>query len=267
MDGVHADASSTDSTSFQMSATWAADNIGPGTGAYALGPTGSNSPNPYEAMTVDMTSGANYATNEILDGTTVGAVCTIATSSAPTIPAFTLLGYKSGDTLADALATSTTLVAPAFTGMTSDKFVLVMNHDCNATTTPPGVLHVDSITTNKGDATANGTFASGWQYTFHVTVPDNEPNVQMKFSDWLRDGGSGTIPVANNMRISSAQADNGDATILLTAADTYSTPALHMTGDLDTSTPGKQVDIFVEVAIPSSTPNGTYTTSYGIKSQ
>ena len=67
------------------------------------------------------------------------------------------------------------------------------------------------------------------------------------------------------MRISSAQADNGGATILLTAANTYSSPELTMTGDLDAGTDGLQVQVVVEVAVPSDTFNGTYSTSYGVR--
>jgi hypothetical protein len=127
-----------------------------------------------------------------------------------------------------------------------------------------GVLHVDSVDVVDSTATANGTFASGWEYVFHITIPTDEPDLAMKFSDWAKTGGGGTIATANNMRISSAQANNSGATVLITAADTYSTPDLHMVTDLDSGTPGIQVEVTVEVAIPVSTPSGAYTTSYGV---
>ena len=63
-----------------------------------------------------------------------------------------------------------------------------------------------------------------------------------------------------------AQANNGGATILLTAANIYSTPNLYMTGDLNVVMPGRQVEITVEVAVPNGTPLGAYTTNYGVKS-
>jgi hypothetical protein len=88
----------------------------------------------------------------------------------------------------------------------------------------------------------------------------------MKFSNWLRTSGTGTIPVANNMRISSLQANNGGATVLLTAPNTYSTPTLHMTGDTNLLMDGMQVDVTVEVAVPNGTPTGSYTTNYGVES-
>ena len=126
-------------------------------------------------------------------------------------------------------------------------------------------LAVTGVAMTKPSGTADNTYENGWKYVFNITIPSNEANVAMKFSDWL--SGSNTLPVANNMRISSAQADNGNATITLIAADTYTTPDLHLTGDLDPATPGIQAQILVEVRIPSGTSNGSYTTSYGLRSE
>lgn len=128
-----------------------------------------------------------------------------------------------------------------------------------------GNLRVDSIQTLDGTAVADGTFENGLEYAFLITIPLNETNVSMRFSNWSRIGGGGTIPVANNMRISSPQANNSGNTILITSANTYPSTSLNMTGDLDSSRSGKQVKIIVEVAVPSDTPNGNYSTSYGIR--
>lgn len=130
-----------------------------------------------------------------------------------------------------------------------------------------GTLEVTSIEMTDSTATANGTFEDGWEYVFNVTVPTNESDVSMKFADWMRTGGSETLPTANNMRISSAEANNGGATIMITGANLYSTPALTMVTDLDPTLDGIQVKIIVEVKVPSGTTNGAYTTSYGIKSE
>ena len=88
----------------------------------------------------------------------------------------------------------------------------------------------------------------------------------MKFANWMSNVGSTTISVANNMRISSLQA-NSSSTVLLIAPDTYSTPTLTMSSDMNNAMPGLQVQVLVEVAIPSSTVNGSYSTSYGVKTQ
>ncbi|MFZ3011947.1 MAG: ice-binding family protein [Minisyncoccia bacterium] len=128
-----------------------------------------------------------------------------------------------------------------------------------------GVLKVDSIETIDNTAIADGTFASGWEYIFNITIPSNETNLAMKFADWVQTGGPGIIATANNIRISSLQADNGGTTVLLTGANLYSSPTLHMITDLNPATDGIQIKVKVEVAVPTGSLNGAYTTSYGVK--
>lgn len=262
--GVPATAMNADNADFPMTATWDAENIGAGTGAYALSESNTS---PYQAVTADMTKGADYQTNELVDGDIVGAQCT---DEKP----FALQGYTVGNTHAEALVGTLTMSTSTFTNLQHDKFIIVWNRDCSLpegqiggeVVGEDGVLQVTSIEMIDTTATANGSFTDGWEYVFHITAPTSEQDIAMKFSDWLKTGGGGSIPVANNMRISSLQADNGGATILLTAANTYSTPDLHMTGDLDPVMDGRQIEVTVEVAIPAGTPNGAYTTSYGVQS-
>ncbi|MEX2341194.1 MAG: hypothetical protein WD605_02635, partial [Candidatus Paceibacterota bacterium] len=249
---------------FPMNSSWTADNIGAGSGSYTLSETNDVA---YQAETTDMSKGANYTTHEDLTGPVVSASCEMDTP-------YALGGYSTGDTAAEAMTASTTMTAPAFTNMQNDKFVIVWNIDCanpsgdlsGDVVAGDGELEVTSIEMVDTTATANGSFEDGWEYIFHITMPTSEPKLAMKFSDWLRNGGGGTIPVANNMRISSDQANNGGATILLTAANTYSTPDLHMTTDLNPGMDGIQVQVLVEVAVPTGTPSGTYSTSYGVRS-
>ncbi len=263
--GVKATAATAHNADFPMTATWNAENVGSGTGSYSLSESNTV---PYRAVTADMSKGADYETKEMVNGDVVGAQCA-------TGKPFALQGYTYGHTKAAAMAATPSMAKPSFTNMQHDKYVIVWNRDCAL---PEGEiggdvvegdvqLEVTSIDMIKTNAIANGTFSGGWEYVFHITAPTSEQNIAMKFNDWLRTGGSGTIPVANNMRISSLQADNGGATILLTAANTYSTPSLHMVGDLDPTKAGRQVKITVEVAVPNGTPNGSYTTSYGVQSQ
>lgn len=262
--GVMSTGATANNADFGMTSTWDADNMGAGTGSYALSETNTT---PYQAVTGEMTSGADYSTSENLDGDMVGAQC------ADEKP-FALEGYTTGNTHAEAASGTPSMTIPSFTNLQNDKFVIVWNRDCalpegqigGEVIGNDGVLEVTSIEMVDSTATANGSFTDGWEYVFHVTVPMSEPKVAMKFNDWLQTNGSGTIPVANNMRISSPQANNGGATILLTAANVYSTPDLHMTGDLNLSMDGRQVEVTVEVAVPNGTPNGAYTTSYGVRS-
>ncbi len=129
-----------------------------------------------------------------------------------------------------------------------------------------GELEVTSIVKTKGTAIANGVFEDGWVYTFDITVPTNEKRLAMKLGDWVNtSNASNTIATANNVRISSAQADNSGAKIVLTEADVYSEPELTMATDLNSELAGMQVQVIVEVKVPTGSANGTYSTSYGIR--
>jgi methionine-rich copper-binding protein CopC len=125
-------------------------------------------------------------------------------------------------------------------------------------------LHVDSIEQIRDTATAGGGYANGWVWVFHITVPTDETSLAMKFDDWTRNGGGDSIAAADDMRISSDQAAS-TSPVSITAAGTYSTD-LSLTGDTDPSTPGRQIEVKVEMQVPSDTMNGTYTTAYGVRS-
>jgi len=261
INGAMATASSSNNSAFQMSGTWNASSTGVGSGQYTLDQNAT--PTPYRAKTGEFSSGSNYSTNEIMN-TTVGASC--STSTATTTP-FSLVGYTTGDTMVAAASATPTLVMPTFTNMMTNKFVIVWNNSCPAINNGTGTLAVSSIDTVDSTATSDGTFANGWSYVFNITVPMNEKDVAMRFSDWVMTGNaSNTIPAANNMRISSAQASS-TATVLITAANVYSAPPLRMVTDLDPTLPGMQVKVTVEVAVPIGTANGTYTTNYGVRTE
>lgn len=123
------------------------------------------------------------------------------------------------------------------------------------------VSAIDPVSTT---AVAGGSFDHGWVWIIHATVPSNETQLSLKFSDWTHTNGTFHLATAGNMRISSPQASS-TAPIDITAADTYSTP-LNLTGDLDPNTPGRQIEVRVEMQVPTGTRNGSYTTSYGIRS-
>jgi len=122
-------------------------------------------------------------------------------------------------------------------------------------------VSVTGISAVKTYATADGSYANGWEWTFNVTVPTLETQLQMKFADWV--SSLNTIEVANNIRYSSAQASNGPFEI--TAASTYG-GALSLTGDLDSGSAGRQIQIKVEARVPVGSEGGSYSTSYGIQS-
>lgn len=142
IDGAMATAASANSSSFPMTATWNAANIGAGTGSYTLSTTGYNSPNAYEAVTSSMSSGASYSTSEVTGGTVVGASCA---SGAP----YALSGYTTGTSLAAAKAATPTLTVPSFSNITQNEYVIVWNKECLAAPTlltPPS----GTVTTTAG---------------------------------------------------------------------------------------------------------------------
>lgn len=268
VDGMMATATSSNNTDFVMNASWDAENIGAGSGQYTLSENGFNGdPSPYKAVTVDMTSGASYSTGEVMNDMT-GASCS---EEKP----YALVGYTYGDSLSEAVNGNATTTFPNLSNITSNKYIIVWNDDCategvggtigGEVVGPTGVLEVTSIETIDSSATADGTFENGWEYVFNITVPTDEQDLAMKFADWtINGGGSDIIPAANNMRISSDQADNDGETVMITAANTYSSPTLHITEDLNPSLPGLQVKVTVEVRVPSGSANGSYTTNYGV---
>ncbi|MDP9249069.1 MAG: hypothetical protein M3M85_00970 [bacterium] len=265
IDGEMATAESAGGDSFAMISSWDAENIGAGSGSYSLASTS------YTAVTSDMSSGADYSTSEVMNES-VGESCDVDGVE------YSLGGYTYGNSLEEAGDMDLSEESPAFIDLTSDKYVIVWNDDCS---TPEdaegeiggeviggeGELAVTSVETLDGSATANNTYEDGWKYRFNITVPTDENGIAMKFDNWDIAGvATDSIPAANNMRISSAQAVN-EAPITVLAADTYTIPDLEINEDLDPLLDGLQIQVLVEVKIPAGTTNGSYTTNYGVRSQ
>lgn len=140
-----------------------------------------------------------------------------------------------------------------------------------STSTPSGngsepALSFDSVDTIASSATADGSFADGWKWMLHFTVPDSENMFRLKFGDFTN-GSGGVIPAAGNIRISSsaqsANATSSDSAIVSQGNDYGGW--LTLTGDSSTNA-GRQVDLLVEVAVPSGTSAGSYSTSFSAQS-
>lgn len=153
LNGAQATAGNTSSASFPMSATWSATNIGSGTGSYALSTTGYNNPDAYKATTSDMSSGANYSTEE-----------TASTSCTAEYP-FSFVGYSTGNTIEEASVGLVSVTIPSFTNITSDKFVIVWNKTC-----PPAPVHV-SPADNTNTTTALQTLIDWSDVTTDPSTP------------------------------------------------------------------------------------------------
>ena len=135
------------------------------------------------------------------------------------------------------------------------------------TTTAESVtLALTRIDTTRSTMTADATYANGGSWTMNITVPTSETNVTLAFADWT--SGANSIATADNMRIYSAQSSNAatsGAAITITAASTAST-ALALTGDLDATTAGRQIQVVVDLKVPLLTSGGSYSTSYTVAS-
>lgn len=246
VDGSLATATSTNGATFSM---------GSNLGNFSL-----TSPD-YSVRTVALPVGTSYSVDETMNNT-VSTICS-ATSTSPRTP-FSLIGYSVGNSLLEASNASVSSTSPSLTNIQTDKYIIVWNKNCNSSNT--SLLKVDSIETLNNSGLANNTFDNGFRYMFNITMPANEPNLSMKFADWVGSGVAATIPAATNMRISSPQASS-TAPILVNYSNTYTTPWLFMTGDLDSAAPGRQVKVLVEIKIPTNSANGSYSTAYGVRSQ
>jgi hypothetical protein len=130
----------------------------------------------------------------------------------------------------------------------------------SASSTP---LAFTGVSTIKSNATADGVIADGWQWVLHFSVPSNENFLSMKFADFANTLGAsaGTIPTASNIEFFSPQSTNAP-----TSANALTETNNDYTGWLDlaaTSSPDQDVDVYVNVAVPSGTPTGSYSTTFG----
>ncbi len=123
LDDEAATPTSATSTTFNMASSWDAENIGASSGTYSLNAAGYGD-GAYVAVTSEMTNGADYSTNEVLDGSVVSSTCSEGVQ-------YNLVGYRIGNTLeaAEAAELSTEVM---LTNITSDKYVIVVNHYCGS---------------------------------------------------------------------------------------------------------------------------------------
>jgi hypothetical protein len=157
---AHATSENANGASFQMSATWDAENIGSGTGEYALDATGfeaNTPPVPYEAVTSEMTSGADYSTYEIINET-VGASCEAETP-------FALVGYSIGNTLEEAASADVSIEVPAIENITEDQVIIVWNEDCSV---PPPTSARVQINKFVDGFLATGASADNTQFSMNA---------------------------------------------------------------------------------------------------
>lgn len=142
---------------FPMTATWSAENVGAGTGAYVLGNSHGGASDVYGADTTAMSAPADYTTAEVTSGDSL-----VVPSLEQCAPGkYYLSGYRSSD-VDFATATTATLsaVAPVFVGLTTDRYVIVENKTCPTTGSISGMKYNDLNRNGKKDLNEPGL--AGW---------------------------------------------------------------------------------------------------------
>ena len=125
------------------------------------------------------------------------------------------------------------------------------------------VTGIDAVDTFADDT---DSFTDGWSWTFHITVPTDETEFAMKFTDFT--SGANIILAAGNIRYYSAQSTEADTTgevVTIAGANTY--PGnITLDGDADASTAGRQIEVMVEMKVPVGSAGGSYSAQYGVSS-
>lgn len=210
-------------------------------------------------VTVNGTSSATVSWNTDLPatgylsyGTTTSYGATTTTeTTASTTHSVTLTGLNEG-TLYHVRITEST--AGGSTNSSDMTFVT----QSTSSSTPLAVTGTDTVRSN---GIADNLYADGWKWTIHFTVPDNENAFRIRFSDW--GNSTNSFATAGNVRVWSAQSSNASTTGSgITETGNGYSDWLYLTGDNSTSTPGRQVDLTVEVKIPFGTANGSYTSNF-----
>jgi hypothetical protein len=162
LDGTLATPESASSTAFPMHAIFPG-----GEGDYALSSIGFNNDTPYKATTSEMPSGSIYSTYEITGGDVVGTDCEAGQP-------YSLLGYSTGGTLAEAASSTPTSTVPSFTNLTTDQYVIVWNKTC----VPEGHIIVNKVTDPAGDPQSFDFVTTGTGYNAFSLTDTSTPNDQ-----------------------------------------------------------------------------------------
>ena len=130
--------------------------------------------------------------------------------------------------------------------------------DAAASPTPLAIDGIDSVDTS---AIADNLFEDGWKWVIHFTVPNDEDAFRIRFSDW--GNASTSFPAASNIRLSTAQSTNATTSSsgIIATGNGFS-DWFYLTGDTNTGTAGRQIDLTVEVKVPFGTPTGSYSSNF-----
>lgn len=203
VDGAHATAANASSTTFNFTATYNASNIGAGSDPFTIGPTGNNTPNAYEAMTIPLANGASYNATE----NTSSAVGNTCADGKP----FAINGYSSGTSLANAQAGTVSSTSPTFTNLQENQYVIVWNRTCEATSTPPST-DISNACATPNTAPAGYTLRKGTTGGDSVTLAPNTMFVGRGGNDHVQ-GGNGNYIVCLGSGNDHVSLGNGDSVV------------------------------------------------------
>lgn len=131
----------------------------------------------------------------------------------------------------------------------------------------PVVLSLDGVDAVNGIALPDNTYGNGFKWVLHLTVPDTQTSFALKFNDFSSASTTTNIPVAGDLRYFSAQSSNAtNESSAITETNNDYGGALNLTGDTSTSTAGRQVDVTVELKVPTGTQSGVYSALFGARS-
>lgn len=154
VDGAQATAENQTAT-FPMVTSWVSSTLGTVNDVpFTLSPTPWGPGVAYEASYIGGAVGDDYSTHEVTSGNdVVGASCS---DGKP----FALVGYTTGDSLAQAQQGTPTTDTPAFTNLQADKYVIVWNKTCPQLGSISGMKYEDKNRNGHKDSTESGL--QGW---------------------------------------------------------------------------------------------------------
>jgi hypothetical protein len=129
-----------------------------------------------------------------------------------------------------------------------------------------GSLTVNGINGVRSWGEIGGEWIEGWEWVMRITVPSNNYEFALKFSNW--NSGSNSITVSSStMRYWSEEiagnAAGSEATpVYVTAANDY--PDFVTLASDDGYEDGYQTNVHIQVKIPSTAAIGSYSASYGV---
>ncbi len=145
------------------------------------------------------------------------------------------------------------------------------NYSFTTAETPTGELNIDNVRINplRTYALATDDYDDGWEWWISLTIPTDEPLVQLKFSDFF--GPSDQIAAADNIRYFSERSTDVNSTttaITVEGANDYGEDS--MTFDVDSDTQlgmdGWQIVVTVQVKVPTTADGGAYSAQFSVQS-